>query len=169
MPVPPKPLPPLSVLMATFRYDKRTGRLLAKYSRTSRKAGEFADTSTYTGYRTVYVGGKNHLAHRVIWKMVHGKDPSKFIDHVKSGDTLNNRISNLREASHLENMYNQNTTKRNTSGVKGVHRRKDDGKFRAYISANRKRIWLGTFDTIKEAREAVKKARPRAHGAYTHD
>lgn len=168
MPKTPRPLPQLSVLIATFRYDPKIGRLFNRFSRTSRKAGEFADKSISNRYRVAYVDGGLYLAHRIIWYIGHGKDATDFIDHI-DGDRLNNRLENLRLATHPMNMANRPKPPHNTSGAKGVHLRKDNGKWRAKITANRKNISLGQFSTFDEAHSAVKAARIRLHGVYAHD
>lgn len=46
----------------------------------------------------------------------------------------------------------------NTSGIKGVSRRKDSRKWRAYITCQGEHIWLGSFNTKEEAIEARRKA-----------
>ena len=79
------------------------------------------------------------------------------VDH-KDGNGLDNRKNNLRICNHISNQ--QNRTKRLSgkggSTYKGVfyRRRKSDGKKGrcfAYITINKKRYNLGTFDTDMEA------------------
>jgi hypothetical protein len=72
------------------------------------------------GYRTGRLGGKNYYAHRVIWMIVYGREPAN-VDHI-NGDGWDNRLCNLRECSHAENLRNMKRNKRNTSGVTGVKR-----------------------------------------------
>lgn len=48
--------------------------------------------------------------------------------------------------------------KSNTSGVRGVSFNKKTNKYRAYITFKRKNYWLGTYDNIKDAIKARKKA-----------
>lgn len=50
---------------------------------------------------------------------------------------------------HLE----QDISKNNTTGVKGVSKMKN-GKYRAYINLKRKQKYLGTFESLEEASEA---------------
>ncbi len=49
--------------------------------------------------------------------MTFGKEPDEYLDHI-SGDFLDNRISNLREVTHAQNMLNKKKYKNNTSGIK---------------------------------------------------
>ena len=163
MPRNPLPLPELDILNETFRIE-RDGRIVNRISRTSRKKGSYADAHFRAGYRTVYVAGKLRFAHRIIWKMIHGFDPN-FIDHI-DGNILNNRPSNLREATNSQNKMNSGPYKNNTSGTKGVHRRSDSGLWRAYISHNGKRVWLGQFLLLDAAIAAVETARTNFHGQY---
>lgn len=163
MPRKPSPLPEVAVLQSTFVL--KDGRLINKFSRTARKAGCFADASNSRGYRTVYVAGKLRLAHRVIWKMTHGEDPKLFLDHI-NGDIRDNRPENLREVSHTQNMFNKKTYKSSSTGIKGVHHRKDNGMWRAYVVADGKRLNIGQFPTKEEAQAALNPIRAELHGEY---
>ncbi|MFU2222004.1 hypothetical protein [Streptococcus pluranimalium] len=51
----------------------------------------------------------------------------------------------------------QKTSKNNKTGVKGVSKSRT-GKYRAYLTLKGKQIHLGSFETLKEAKEARKKA-----------
>ena len=76
------------------------------------------------------------------------------VDHIDR-NRLNNNISNLRMATHQENMFNRN--------VKGYTWRKDIKKFQAYINVNHKRKHLGHFDKEEDARAAYLKAKEVYH------
>lgn len=67
------------------------------------------------------VGGKVKLflVHRVIWAIVKGSFPSKFLDHI-DGDILNNQIDNLQDVSNQKNTQNSRMYSHNTSGLTGV-------------------------------------------------
>jgi len=62
---------------------------------------------------------KLFLVHRAIWALVHGKFPSKFIDHI-DGNIRNNDVSNLRDINNQENSKNAKISTLNTSGITGV-------------------------------------------------
>ena len=67
------------------------------------------------------------------------------VDHI-DGNTLNNRRSNLRYASALDNARNKVILPYNTSGYKGVacyHRQKKSRPFRSQIVVDGKSIHLG--------------------------
>ena len=144
----------------TLRED---GELVRKVSTARRvKIGDIAGTIHHaTGYRRIRVNGKQYRAHRLIWFMVHGKFPVNMLDHI-NGNKLDNRISNLREATHQENMQNKTKARLdNKSGFLGVSLNK--GRFRANIKLNGKLKYLGLFDTPKEAHEAYLKAKREHH------
>ncbi|MCW6660000.1 AP2 domain-containing protein [Aerococcaceae bacterium NML191292] len=63
------------------------------------------------------------------------------------------------------NSLNQKISKNNTSGVKGVYLM-PNGKYRASISFKRKRIHLGVFDTIEEAKTARLKGEEKYFKPY---
>jgi hypothetical protein len=87
------------------------------------------------------------------------------VDHI-SGDTLDNRKSNLRICSLAENSRNSKLSKANTSGYKGVSFDKKNGKWRAFITKNRKQYSLGYFETPEEAYRAYCEASKKYHGEF---
>ena len=80
-----------------------------------------------------------------------------FVDHI-NGNTLDNRRSNLRIASVLENSQNTRIRSDNNTGYKGVGYVPASGKYRAYIGVNSKFISLGTYETPEEAARAYDEA-----------
>ena len=179
--MPSKPLPPQNELDRLLRYDAWSGKLywrdrtpdmfggddtvsLGKWrSWTTRFANKEAFTATMNnGYLASMMGGKLYLAHRVIWKLVHGEDPN-VIDHI-NGDRADNRLKNLRNITQAANMQNKRRYKRNTSGVTGVHRL--GNAWCARISVNGEVRYLGTFATLEEAAAAREQA-AREFGGYT--
>ena len=96
---------------------------------------------------------KDLRAHRLAWYFAKGELPTKDIDHI-DGDRSNNKISNLRECSRLENNRNCKISTRNTTGYKGVSIDKRCGKFRANISNKGRNMLIGSYDTAEEAYDA---------------
>lgn len=118
----------------------------------------------------ISVTGRKHLScyrlHSFIYSKVFGDIPKGFeVDHINR-IKFDNRIDNLRLANRSENIINRNLTSKNTSGYTGVSKRKD-GRFRAYISVNRKQIHLGLFDTAKQAYKVRLKAEKKYYGEFS--
>jgi hypothetical protein len=96
-----------------------------------------------------------------------GAWPLELIDHV-NGVRHDNRIKNLRLATHEENLRNSNMPSNNTSGIKGVSWHSAGRKWVAYVNVTKKRFNLGLFDTIEEAEQAVRAARELNHGKFAN-
>jgi hypothetical protein len=117
------------------------------------------------GYIQTGIKGRYYKNHRLIFMMHHGYCP-EYIDHV-NGNKLDNRIENLRAATHSENLYNRKLQSNNLSGVKGVSWDKSSKKWKARISVDGKDLLLGKFDSIEEARDTVNEARKK-HGEFAN-
>lgn len=104
-----------------------------------------------------YVTGRNINTKRNVkfHQEVMGKHDGFVIDHI-NGNTLDNRKCNLRVVTQTMNMWNRKIPKSNKSGVLGVYQ--SHGKWVASIGLNRKRIHLGTFETLEEAKKVRKEA-----------
>lgn len=105
--------------------------------------------------------------HRVIMERILGTplSPKMEVDHI-DGNSLNNRRSNLRLATHQQNSRNRKLNKNSGTGFKGVSYRKDNHKWRAIIVVNQCNICLGQFDTPQEAHEAYCKAAEKYFGEF---
>lgn len=123
----------------------------------------------YYATRTYQVNGRRMLdhLHRLVMARVLGRDlePEERIDHVNR-DGLDCRRENLRLATHAQNMANRRLFKNNTSGVRGVSWHKAKGKWCARISVNGKRILLGYFDEIEDAKSTYEKAAVKHFGEF---
>ena len=86
-----------------------------------------------------------------------GKKNGMVIDHIDR-NPLNNKKDNLRFVEQRVNSINCGIYKNNTSGIKGVKRRSDTGKWSANIMVKYKNISLGCIDTKPEAKVAREKA-----------
>lgn len=120
---------------------------------------------TADGYGVWRTGGKVLRAHRYSYEISIGSIPEGMqIDH-----TCHNRScvnpAHLRIATNKQNRENLRGASRNSaSGVRGVQER--HGRYRAYLTHNKKRINVGTFDTIEEASKAVTAKR---NELFTHN
>jgi len=81
----------------------------------------------------------------------------KMPDHINHNG-LDNRISNLRKCTSAQNQANTKIRSDNTSGYRGVKKRKDSGKWTAVIQVNKKAISLGVFTSARKAAIAYDKA-----------
>lgn len=135
------------------RFD--TDRMFNSWN--SRFAGKVAGSLHKYGYIHIGFGGKLHKAHRLAWMYVYGYAPKEGIDHINHCRD-DNRIANLRLASHSENHRNRKRHKHNKSGVAGVVWHKRDRLWCAAIGVNGKSKVLGYFknknDAIKARQEA---------------
>jgi hypothetical protein len=140
-----KSLPPYDILRQLLRYEAETGKLFwlerkdhhfdnnmsqkSSLIRAKMWNSKNANNEAFTCfsrkhsagkvYKTGAIFGITYMAHRVAWSLHYGREPELFIDHI-DGNGLNNRISNLRSVSHIQNMKNQKLRETNTSGVCGV-------------------------------------------------
>jgi len=101
-------LPNVEVLNELFTVDPSSpSGLTWRVNRTgTAKAGNRAGTVSTSGtgsdFWNLSINGIRFQAHRVIWKMVNGKDPENVIDHI-DGNPLNNNINNLQDITQQQN------------------------------------------------------------------
>ena len=88
-----------------------------------------------------------------------------IIDHINR-NPLDNRRCNLRYATKQQNNFNSSIRKDNTSGYRGVIWNKQVKKWHVQIAHNKKRIYLGCFNSIKEASEVYKSKAVELFGEY---
>lgn len=84
-----------------------------------RFGGKVAGHPRSDGKVVVGVDGRLHLAHRLIWMMVHGEKPD-CVDHI-NGDCGDNRLCNLRNGTQADNNRNVARRSDNASGQAGVN------------------------------------------------
>ena len=109
------------------------------------------------GYRTIRVDRNLYLAHRLAFLYMTGEMPRHQVDHIDQSKA-NNRWSNLRAATNLENHKNRPLNKNNKSGVSGVSWNNKSGKWVSQITVDGKSVFLGHFKRKDKAIEARKKA-----------
>jgi len=148
-------------------YDPETGTLRWKHRHdapptwNARYALKTAGCKSSKGYWFISINYKRYLAHRLAWLYVTGYWPKHQIDHIDV-DKLNNRFSNLREATNSQNHANILAQKNNKCGVKGVSLHQDGRKWVAWC----KRNYLGIFDNIEDAAKAYEKASRHHYGSF---
>jgi len=161
----PKPLPPIQRLRELFEVTEN-GDLLWKISPNNFVAvGQNAGTVASGGYYQTWVDGKICLVHRIVWAICTGTDPVDFqIDHI-NGDRQDNRLLNLRLATHGQNALNRKQHKVvSSTGATGVYYCPRNTT-RPYI-AKASSKYLGAFATMAEAIEARALALCKYAGAF---
>lgn len=168
----PRPLPSRKYLRECFDYDPETGELcwrkrpvahfikegrpewLAKRMQDAFKAAcegrQFGTIKSIGSGRCGKLDNLYRKAHRLIFKWMVGIDPIQ-VDH-RDRNPLNNRWSNLRNATQSQNQANVGAMRHNRNGLKGV--RPNGRKFLARISVGGRQQHLGTFDTPEAAHAA---------------
>ncbi len=154
-------------VQAAVDYDPETGNFTRRYGGVRRSADGLVGWIDANGYRVLTICGTRVMAHRIAWVCIHGRWPAWHIDHV-NGDKGDNRIANLREANHSQNMQNQGKNSRNTSGLKGAYWDKSRGKWLSLIGSGGKYRHLGRFDTAEEAHDAYCRAAAEMHGEFAN-
>jgi hypothetical protein len=150
-------------LLSIVRYNRRTGLFTSLINRKKVKVGDVIGSVSVNGYCRTTIDGQFYLLHRLAWFYAHGQWPSKSLDH-RNGIKTDNRILNLREADAVENGRNRRLAKTNRTGVSGVHF--INGRFRVDIKLRDRRLNLGTFDTLREAKQVRRGAERRHFGEF---
>lgn len=146
-----------------FNYDYTTGNFTHKFTTLSGDAGKDATAIHSSGYRTIRIGGKDYLVHRVIFIYMENYLPIQ-VDHINHNRS-DNKWNNLREVTNRENHLNESIASNNTSGILGVALHKATNKYRAYIMIHKKQIHLGLYNSIEEAKLSREKANTK-YGFY---
>jgi hypothetical protein len=137
---------PIEIAVQHVNYNPETGAFTRLRSCRGIPAGAAAGWTTAQGYRSITIGKVAVYAHRLAWAIVHRQWPDVSIDHI-NGNRQDNRISNLRVATHAQNLANRFVRKDSESGIKGVRQNKRTGKWQA-------RIELGNFGSAEDAARA---------------
>lgn len=163
-----KELPSQKELNSMFDYYPETGVLVWKRREdrdsqwNGRMAGKEAGHRAKSGYVYTKIDGSKFSVHRIVWALAYGSIPQdKQVDHI-NGDNYDNRLCNLRLVTNQQNQLNRNADK--GRAFKGVY--KTGSGFKAEITHNGERIYIGVFKSeIKAAIEYDKKAK-ELHGKF---
>ncbi len=151
-------------LVRLLSYDPETGVFRWRSKRRPRvQAGDIAGTLTRFGYGQIEINHHIYRSHRLAWLYFYGEWPKSEIDH-QNGIKDDNRISNLREATHAENSRNRPAQRNNTSGHKGIA--PCGRRWVARIHLNGKTTYLGLYKTVAEAVAVRKKAEKEMFGDF---
>jgi hypothetical protein len=145
-------------------YDPHTG-IFTWIKRVSNRIsiGQVVGYKEKTGYIQIRILCGSYRAHRLAWLYVYGNLPKDQIDHV-NGIRTDNRICNLREATHQQNCQNlHKALPGSSSGLLGAWFAKRENKWTSQITLNGKRKWIGYYNTPEEAHEAYIQAKRKLH------
>lgn len=145
-----------ATLRSLLGYDPATGNF-------TRLNGVKAGGVNSLGYVQIRICGARYKAHRLAWLYVYGEWPKGFIDHI-NGIRDDNRIVNLRIATHKQNMANSRlrVDAKMPKGVTMIH----GARYRALIRVDGVLRHIGYFPTEEQARIAYCEAAQKEFGAY---
>jgi hypothetical protein len=150
-------------LHEVFDYDAETGHFTRRS--TNKRAGCFHLSS---GYWVMKINYRQVLAHRLAWLWVHGEwHDDLYVDHINR-NKLDNRIANLRLATHGQNYVNS-LAHNNQTGFKGVQldkRIKHSKRYFSTVKIDGKMIYLPYCDTPEEAAENRRLAAIEVYGEF---
>lgn len=155
-------------LKEIIHYDPETGQFTWLIDHKRVRSGDLAGSNLHDRdgnpvYRAIMIDGHSQKSHRLAWFYMTGAWPIVLIDH-RDRDGLNNRWTNLREATHSQNLQNKKRHRSNISGFKGVS--PHGYRWRARIQDGKRRINLGTYATPDEAHSAYLLAAKKQFGEF---
>lgn len=125
--------------------------------------GQVAGVVGLRGHRSIRVDGRSYPAGRLAWFYVHGEFPKHLIDHI-NGNRVDDRIVNLRPATHSEN--GRNSSGHSASGLKGAYFNKPTKTWFSTIRIDGKHRRLGTFPSKEEAHAAYVRVAKEIYGEF---
>lgn len=147
-----------------MHYDPETGAFTRLKARRKYEVGKPAGSRLPDGRLEISIRSRRYYANRLAWLYMTGEWPAGEVDH-RDRDTRNDRWDNLREATHQQNIFNMTAVSTNSTGHRGVYKRRS--RFVAKIVISKRQCYLGTFDTAEEASEAWQAASLKLHGEFS--
>lgn len=99
--------------------------------------------------------------HRIV-----AKTPSDlFCDHIYH-NTLDNREENLRNVTKSQNNINRRIARNNKTGVPGICKRADNGKYVVQLNLGGKRVFYKTFSNLEDAISTRKEMEKMRFGEF---
>lgn len=156
------------LLQELFSYDN--GNLYWKNVKSKKvKTGQKVGSIDRHGYMRTSIKKKIYLIHRLIWIFHYGEIKDNYlIDHFDR-NPLNNKIENLRLATHSQNTQNSGKRSDNKSGYKNVFWAKDKNKWRVRCYTLGKSKNGGYYDCLDDAAIAATALRKKVFGEFAQD
>jgi hypothetical protein len=150
-------------LKSRLNYNSETGEFNWIGKPNKRLPSGYKAGTLTRGYVMIHMNGKVYSAHRLAWLYVYGKLPSNSIDHI-NGIKDDNRITNLRDLTTAENAQNIFKAQKNSShGLLGISLDKKQNLWRARITLNKRRIYIGKFKSKEDAHKAYIETKRTLH------
>ncbi len=143
-------------LHAIFTFDFERGRVFWKCPPKNHprlvgsEAGSPRTAQSGKVYWHIKIGRKAYKRGRLIYLAATGRHDFECIDHI-NGDSEDDRLVNLREATITQNAWNHKGRARRIDLPMGVRRIARSGRYEARISYHKRQMHLGAFDTPEEA------------------
>ena len=154
----------LDYARSLLSYDPETGDLRWRRHINSRAhEGAVAGCIYQNGYRVVVINKRRYKASRLAWFIHFGGWPYPCVDH-KNGDRLDDRLCNLRQATHKQNSANLRRSP-NKCGFMGV-RKTPQGAWRADIKIDGRSKCLGIFHLPELAHAAYVATKTQYAGEF---
>jgi hypothetical protein len=118
------------------------------------------------GYVNAYINGKTWLLHRYICEIRKKCDiTGKIVDHINN-NPLDNTRRNLRCTNFYGNNINRTKNDNKTSKYVGVYWNIEKQKWKAAITVNGEKIFIGYYSDQKSAALARDKVAKKSFGKY---
>jgi hypothetical protein len=137
-------------LKKLLHYDCNTGIFTWKVSRGRVRPGVKAGSLDKDGYLRIRVDKKTYMAHRIAFLYVNGVLPTDEVDHIDL-NRKNNKFSNLRQCTSVQNKRNSSSRQGASSKYLGVSYWKRKNKWAAGIRCKGKHLYLGMYSSEREA------------------
>ena len=139
----------------------------------NKAAGYFhIDNRGYQSYKlTIRYKDKKHdmRCGRIVMFLSNGYLTNDKVANHTNNNALDNSPGNIKEATMSESCQNSKLRRNNTSGIKGVSWDKKKNKWEAKLYVNYKKVHIGYFLSLEEAKEAISQARKKLHGEFGRD
>lgn len=150
-------------LKSQVLYEPDTGQFYWLVPKRGRKLDK--PISYGVKYGGITLDGVTYQCHVLAFFYMTGRWPKELVDH-EDGNSLNNRWSNLREATHAQNAANRRRRRSTLTGVKGVAKNYRNDTWNVTVDKDGKRHSLGPFFSLREAHKAHQKLSKELFGEF---
>jgi hypothetical protein len=160
----------IEVFYTIYGFDKyeisNLGRIRNKKTKRFVKPKKDKDDYLYPGLYTKNGKRLFRRVHRLVAEtFIINPFGKPLVDHI-DGEVSNNNLENLRWATPVENSQHMRKFRKSATNVKGIYF--ENGRYRVRLSRDGKRLCLGYFDTLEEAKVVRKDAMMELAGEFCH-